>query len=246
MLRMQGYTVVIYIDDIIAIDQSFEECLLTVVETINLFQKLDFVIHPNKSKFIPFKIVEYLGFIREFSSFIDTFTSSFPGNQFGPLYYRVMLKLKHKSLKYNKGNFNAVIKLSEDTLHEISWWKKNIFKVFKPIRYPKFSITIYTDASLEGWGAFMGNMSTGGAWLPDKNLIHVNVLELTVILPALKSFVKTSHKHIKIMSDNTTAIHCIIKTGTSHSMECHHQGLKIWEWAIIHKNHLSAAHIPGK
>ena len=31
--------------------------------------------------------------------------------------------------------------------------------------------------------------------------------------------------------------------GTSHSMECRDQVLKIWEWAIIHKNHLSAAHI---
>ena len=27
-LRMQGYTVTLYIDDIIAIDQSFDECLL--------------------------------------------------------------------------------------------------------------------------------------------------------------------------------------------------------------------------
>ena len=63
MLRMQGYTVAIYIDDIIAIDQSFEECLLTVVEITNLFKKLGFVIHPDKSKFIPSKIVEYLGFI---------------------------------------------------------------------------------------------------------------------------------------------------------------------------------------
>ena len=149
MLKMQGYTVAIYIDDIIAIDQSFEECLLTVVETINLFQKLGFLIHPHKNKFIPAKIVEYLGFItdsekmitylsdrqkqkiyekcciiptkpkltiREFPSFIGTLTSSFPGNQFGPLYYRAMLKFKDKSLKYNKGNFNAVIKLSEDTL----------------------------------------------------------------------------------------------------------------------------------
>ena len=60
---MQGYTVAIYIDDIIAIGQSFEECLLTVVETINLFQKLGFLIHPDKSKFIPAKIMEYLGFI---------------------------------------------------------------------------------------------------------------------------------------------------------------------------------------
>ena len=60
---MQEYTVAIYIDDIIAISQSFEECLLTVVETINLFQKLGFLIHPDKSKFIPAKIMEYLGFI---------------------------------------------------------------------------------------------------------------------------------------------------------------------------------------
>ena len=29
-------------------------------------------------------------------------------------------------------------------------------------------------------------------------------------------------------------------------MECHHEVLKILEWAIIYKNHLSAAHIPGK
>ena len=150
MLRMQGYTVAIYIDYIIAIDQSFEECLLTVIETTNLLQKLGFVIHPHKSKFIPVKIVEYLGSftdsekmitylsdqkkqknyekcciiptkpkltIREFASFIGTLTSSFPRNQFGPLYYRVMLKFKDKSLKYNKGSFNVVINLSEDTLH---------------------------------------------------------------------------------------------------------------------------------
>ena len=146
-----------------------------------------------------------------------------------------MLKFKDKSLKYNKSNFNAITKLSEDTLHEISWWKKNIFKVFKPIRYPKFSITNYTDASREGWGASMGNV-----------LMHINVLELKAILLALKSFVEKSHKHIKIMSDNTTAIHCINKMGTSHSMECHQQVLKILEWAISHKNHLSVAHIPGK
>ena len=60
---MQGCTVATYNDDIIAIDQSFEECLLTVVETINLFQKLGFLIHPDKSKFIAAKIMEYLGFI---------------------------------------------------------------------------------------------------------------------------------------------------------------------------------------
>ena len=60
---MQGYTVEIYNDDINVIDQSFNECLLSVVETINLFQKLGFVIHPDKSNFISAKIVKYFGFI---------------------------------------------------------------------------------------------------------------------------------------------------------------------------------------
>ena len=105
---------------------------------------------------------------------------------------------------------------------------------------------MYTDASLEGWDASMGNVSTGGAWLPDEKLMRINVLQLKAILLTLKSFVKTSHKRIKIMSGNTTAILCINKMGASHSMECHHKVLKISEWAIIHKNHLSAAHIPGK
>ena len=129
-----------------------------LVETINLFQKLGFVIHLGKSKFIPAKVMEYLGFIidsekmltylsdqkkqkfdekcciiptkpkltiREFGNFFGTFTSLFLANQFCPLYFKTKLKFKDKSLKYNKGNFNAIIKLSEDTLHEISRWKKH-------------------------------------------------------------------------------------------------------------------------
>ena len=96
--------------------------------------------------------------------------------------------------------------MSEDNLYEISWGEKNIFKAFEPVRYAKISSIIYTDASLEGWVASMGDVSTGGTWLPDEKLMHINVLELKEILLALKSFVKTSQKHIKVMSDNTTAL----------------------------------------
>ena len=48
------------------------------------------------------------------------------------------------------------------------------------------------------------------------------------------------------MSDNITSIDYINKMGATHSKEFLEQVLKIWEWAIIHKNHLSAALIPGK
>ena len=119
--------------------------------------------------------------------------------------------------------------------------KKRILKVFKAIKYPKINI-IYTDIIFTWRFVFL----QGGAWLPTEKLMHINVLKLKAILLALTSFAKTSQKHTKIMSGNTTEIHCINKMGTSHSMECHHQVRKIWEWAIRHKNHLSAAHIQGK
>ena len=65
--------------------------------------------------------------------------------------------------------------------------EKNISKVFKPIRYPKISnFRIHTDASLEDWGGSMGNVSTGGAWLLDEKLMHINILELKATLLALK------------------------------------------------------------
>ena len=91
----------------------------------------------------------------------------------------------------------------------------------------------------------MGNVSTGGTWLPDEKLMHINVLELKPILLALDSFAKTSHKRINVMSENTTPILCIHKMVIPHSMECHQQVLKIWKWAIIHENDLSTDRISG-
>ena len=72
-------------------------------------------------------------------------------------------------------------------------------------------------------------------WLSDEKLMHINALELKAIELALKTFVKASHKHIKVMFENTIAIQYINKMETPPSVESHHQDLKIWEWAIIHK-----------
>ena len=106
-------------------------------------------------------------------------------------------------------------------MQEIKWWGNNIFYVFKPIRKLKISKLIYTDASLEGWGASYGNTATGGTWLLDERILHINVLELKAIFFVLKTL-KTKNENVKIMCDNTTAISCINKMGTSHSMECHY------------------------
>ena len=52
-------------------------------------------------------------------------------------------------------------------------------------------------------------------------------------------------KHIKIWSDNTTAVQSLNKLGTCRSEACHKIVVEIWEWARKHGYFLTAAHIPG-
>ena len=48
------------------------------------------------------------------------------------------------------------------------------------------------------------------------------------------------------MCDNTTAISCINKMGTSHPMDCNYLIVRIWEWAMKSNIQLTAAYIPRK
>ena len=53
------------------------------------------------------------------------------------------------------------------------------------------------------------------------------------ILLALKTFATDkSHTHIRIMTDNSTAVSFINPMGTSHSHSCNSMAKKIWEWCI--------------
>ena len=72
-------------------------------------------------------------------------------------------------------------------------------------------------------------------------------MEIFAIFLGLQTFAKDkTHNHIKIMTDNTTALTVINKMGTSHSEGCNDLGEKIWEWCITKDIWISAAHIPGK
>ena len=59
-LRIEGVIVAIYIDDIIVIGDTFEECLIGAIKTIKLFLKLGFIIHPEKSSLQPSQEITYL------------------------------------------------------------------------------------------------------------------------------------------------------------------------------------------
>ena len=60
-LREQGITVSAYIDDLIVIADSYEQCLEDSSSTVELLQKLGYVVNFEKSTLVPSQITEYLG-----------------------------------------------------------------------------------------------------------------------------------------------------------------------------------------
>ena len=86
-----------------------------------------------------------------------------------------------------------------------------------------------------------------GRWSDDEIHYHINVLELLAIELALKAFLKDfNKKHVRIFSDNTTAVTYINKQGSIKSLSYNEIAKKIWEFCIHNNTHISAAHIPGK
>ena len=65
-LRTLGHTIMAYIDDLFNLGETYQDCVLNVVDTIKLFTRLGFCIHPIKSAFIPSQEITFLGFISLF------------------------------------------------------------------------------------------------------------------------------------------------------------------------------------
>ena len=158
----------------------------------------------------------------------------------------ILNKIVTMLLKKSKGNFDGITSLNVLAWNEVNWWNGCIHNVENDIVIPPPELFITTDASLLGWGAVYEGKSSGGQWNDEESLLHINALELTAIFFGLKSFLSDIYsRHIRIKSDNTTAIAYINNKGGVKLIECHEIAKNIWEWAIHRNIHLSAEHIPG-
>lgn len=63
LLRSKGFKSVVYLDDIICIGETYDECLENCHTTVTLLECLGFIINREKSILIPSQVTEYLGFI---------------------------------------------------------------------------------------------------------------------------------------------------------------------------------------
>ena len=191
--------------------------------------------------------------VRMVSSFIGNLTASFEAVPFGKLYYRNLEFCKSQALKSNRFDFDAPCTISDKGIREINWWIENIMNSFAYIEaIPEIDHVIHTDASKHlggGWGASDGcHDDINGRWSLHEQNLDINCLELKAVKLAIQSYAPLYRvcKHIRIMSDNTSAIAYINKQGGTKCMTQNDLSVKIWEYAMENGIHISAAHIPGK
>ena len=128
------------------------------------------------------------------------------------------------------------------------WRKENITASYNHIDIDNSNpdLILFTDASLTGWGCSCELGRTGGQRNHAEAHSSINILELKAALLSLQSFVREKlNIHVRLMMDNTTAVACVPKMGTSHSDKCNTVTKEIWQFCIQLDIWVSAAYVPG-
>ena len=146
-------------------------------------------------------------------------------------------------------NYDSRVIFSEETKSEIRWWKESITASYNHIDIDDSNpdLILFTDASLTGWGCSCELGRTGGQWNHAEAQSSINVLELKAALLSLQSFVREKFNiHVRLMMDNSTAVACVSKTGTSYSDQCSTVTNEILQVCIQRDIWVSAAaYVPG-
>ena len=183
--------------------------------------------------------------IREVAGLIGLLISYSQAFKFGERHTKILEIEKVQALRQSRGNFDANMTLSPEAREDIDWWILHVEDSGKKVLERDPNITMYTDASNEGWGAHVGKRTTGGRWSAEEKDQHINVLELRAIDFALRSLCDSQQTHIKVFTDNTTALAYVRNQGGVRSLQCNEVAQDIWEWCETRDIWLSVAHIPG-
>ena len=278
-LRLHGHIIAIYIDDLINIGLTFDECVENVITSIKLLNSVGFIIHLDKSIFLPKQEITFLGFninsqkmeitltdtkketlkaccselvhksnqtIRYVAKVIGVMTSSLPGIKYGAAHYKYLEQDKTNALKIFKGCCDAIMVLSPQSIIDVQWWYNKISCSKNNITKGEPVIEISSDASSFGWGTVCNNIRTRGTFNLDEMEYHINTKELLAAKFSLKTFVKVSDAHVKLLSGNTAIVHGISNMHSNKSDLCHFMISEIWTWAEDKNIWIAASYIPGK
>ena len=168
--------------------------------------------------------------IRDYARFLGSLVAASPALRYAWVYTKQLERDKIRALQTNEGNYEAKFLLT-NRAEDYDWWKGALQTGSMPLSLPPFSLEIFSDASLTGWGASRGPLTARGQWTPEERSLHINALELLAALFSLRSFTRDlSNANILLRVDNTTAIAYINRMGGTHSGQLNSITRAIWQY----------------
>ena len=185
--------------------------------------------------------------IRDVSRLLGKMTSAMIAVRYSKMHYRNLERCKLVALEDSHHNYDAHCALDYLAKQDIAWWLDNVVgsKCSFAVSNPRH--VLISDASDFGWGAVFEELSTGGTFSFQEFSEHINIKELKACKFGLQRFCNNLHHcHIKLLMDNTSAVHAVNKMGSMKSFELDDLAKELWHWAIAKDIFLTASHIPGR
>jgi hypothetical protein len=171
-----------------------------------------------------------------------------PAIRTGRVHIREIQRVVRSALQ-QLGSYEAEITLSEAAKQDLVWWLNHMaLHNGKRIVPYEPSVTITSDASKLGWGAWCtDNRSTSGFWSPKEVDLGINYLELKAAWFGLKIFARQRFSTLVVLRmDNRTAIAHINRFGGTKSSELNTLARKIFRFLEERDLDVRAEHISGK
>lgn len=185
--------------------------------------------------------------IRDFAKMVGSIVSCCPAVKYGFAHTKSLEREKFLALEKNNGNYDALMKLSNNIKEDLLWWRLNVQKSQNSLKMLDFQREIFSDSSLTGWGAAYRNETARGSWNAEERACHINFLELKAAFFGLKCFAKHARGiDILLRIDNTTAISYINRMGGVQYPRLNQITQEIWRWCEERNIILFASYISSK
>ena len=149
------------------------------------------------------------------SQLLAKLNATSPALQMAPLSCHLVQSCLKQALAPNPLNYHAVVSLSDQALENLKWWEQHLSRWNgRSLISSSTTMTITTDASLQGWGAACNERRTRGAWSHQEQSFYIKCLELLAVTLGIQTFAKDKTGILVILKmDNTTAVAYINRRG---------------------------------
>ena len=140
-----------------------------------------------------------------------------------------------------------LVEVDEDLrLALLPWSNPKFLEASVPIQLPPPSVTLMTDASMDGWSGVLQPDLVKGFWTQLQLQNSMNWLELKAIHLSLLGFLpQLKGRCICLRSDSRSALSCIRKQGSLASQELWSLSREVLELCLENNIRLSPKHIKG-